>query len=410
MLIVGSGGREHAIADALSRSPRAPRLLSYAGNPGIHQLAPALQAENSSPGSIVAAARDAEVDLVVVGPEVFLEAGLVDACKAAGLAAFGPSRAAARIETSKSWAKQVMQEAGVRSASYKLITEAPVLRTHLAEQPGPYVVKADGIAAGKGVLVTAEREEALAFGLEYLEQSSAVVVEERLEGPEVSLFAFVSGEDVLPLGCARDYKRAHDGDAGPNTGGMGAISPPDLPAHFLSETVDTIIRPVTHQMKEAGNPFHGMLYAGLILTERGPYVLEFNARFGDPETQVLLPRLRSDLLSVLEAVATGDLSGELLEVREQHACGVTIASEGYPGRSPLRPVPVQIGPIPGGAMLYHAGTSYSSKGPHQLTATGGRVFTAVGLGVTPDEARELAYECARQVEFAGAWYRSDIGA
>lgn len=350
---------------------------------------------------------------MVVGPEAYLEGGLVNLCADAGIAAFGPSRAAARIETSKSWAKRQMELAGVPTSGYRVFTKEEEAKDHLRAADGPFVVKADGIAAGKGVLVTQERHRALRFALECLRSDASregeptVLVEERLEGEEVSLFAFVAGEDVLPLGLARDYKRAHDGDDGPNTGGMGAVSPGDLPPGFLEEATDSMVRPIARRLAASGVPYYGVLYAGLMLTRNGPYVVEYNARFGDPEAQVLLPRLRTDLLELLWGVATGAVAGLEVALADLHTCGVTIASEGYPTRG--RPLPQVVEPQPPieGATLYHAGTGTDAHG--RLVAKGGRVFTAVGEGASAEEARERAYALARTVRFEGAWFRGDIG-
>jgi phosphoribosylamine--glycine ligase len=407
VLVVGSGGREHAIVHALSRSPRRPRLLCFPGNPGIRELAEPLVVFIETSEGIAGAARTAGVELVIVGPEAYLADGLVDACQEAGLAAFGPTRSAARIETSKAWAKEIMGRAGVPTATYHRFTDILPLDLYLRAQEGALVVKADGMAAGKGVLVTSDRDDAARFAAQYLKPGSAVIVEEKLEGEEISLFALVSGEDVLPLGCARDYKRAYDGDTGPNTGGMGAISPPDVPPGFLEQMTESLVRPVARELVRAGHPFSGVLYAGLMLTDRGPYVLEFNARFGDPETQVLLPRLATDLLDLVEATAAGLLAQHRVELRETHTCGVTVASGGYP-TSTRNPEPVSIGELPPDTVLYHAGTRTSDHGV--LEANGGRVFTAVGSGESREQARERAYSLAREVQFEGAWYRHDIGA
>jgi phosphoribosylamine--glycine ligase len=407
VLVVGSGGREHALVHRLSQSSLAPRLRSYPGNPGIHQLASLLAPSDDSARAIAATARSEGVDLVVVGPEAYLAAGLVDACIEAGIAAFGPTRRAARIETSKAWAKDIMQRARVPTAAHHTFTDTTALREYLRAGTGTVVVKADGIAAGKGVLVSDDRSALVPFGEEYLRQGNSVLVEEYLSGPEVSLFALVCDTAVLPLACARDYKRALDGDEGPNTGGMGAISPPDLPSDFLKTMTNEIIRPVALEMVRSGSPFRGVLYAGLMLTEAGPKVLEFNARFGDPETQVILPLLRSDLLPLLANVARGDLSETHIEPSPSYACGVTIASAGYPGTR-ATPRTCTLGSVPAGSVLYHAGTALGED--EQLQAVGGRVFTAVGQGDSLPGARARAYELAAQVGFEGAWFRTDIGA
>lgn len=407
VLVIGSGGREHALVHRLSQSSLAPRLRSYPGNPGIHQLAPLLAPPDDSAKTIAATARSEGIDLVVVGPEAYLAAGLVDACTESGIVAFGPTRGAARIETSKAWAKDIMQRAGVPTAAHHTFTDTTALRDYLRAGNGTVVVKADGIAAGKGVLVSDDRSACFSFGEEYLRQGSDVLVEEHLTGPEVSLFALVCDAAVLPLACARDYKRAHDWDQGPNTGGMGAICPPDLPPDFLETMTEEIIRPVALEMVRSGSPFRGILYAGLMLTEAGPKVLEFNARFGDPETQVILPLLRSDLLPLLEDVARGDLSEAHIELSTSYGCGVTVASAGYPGTR-AAPRTCTLGSIPPGSVLYHAGTGLGPD--EELRAVGGRVFTAVGQGDSPSEARKRAYELAAQVDFEGAWFRTDIGA
>lgn len=408
VLVVGSGGREHALIHALSRSARQPQLYSYPGNPGMLSISTLLPAVGPSAEEITRAALGEGIDLVAIGPEAYLAQGLVDLCHDAGMLAFGPTRAAAQIETSKSWAKEVMVRAGAPTAGYELCATVDDVDRCLKRLDGAVAVKADGIAAGKGVLVTDDPGEAAAFAGRWLASGAGarVLVEQALQGTELSFFAFVSGEDVLPLGAARDYKRALDGDHGPNTGGMGAISPVDLPGQLQGEIVSRIVQPVAAEMMHSGTPFSGVLYAGLMLTEDGPYVLEFNARFGDPETQVLLPRLETDLLDVIECVATGNLGQSCVTMSKSHACGVAIASAGYPTSSAPRQ-PVTLGEAPPGSILYHAGTISGAGG--QLEASGGRVFTAVGLGVTASEAREKAYTLAQTVRFEGAWHREDIG-
>ncbi len=408
VLVVGSGGREHAIVHTLARSPRGPILYAYPGNPGVLALARRLDAAEDSAEAIVEAARREGIGLVVVGPEAYLEQGIVDSCREAGIPAFGPTRSATRLETSKSFAKDVMDRAGVPTARYAVCRGLVEVREALERFGDRVAVKADGLAAGKGVLVTDSPEEALSFAADWLDTRAGerIVVEQALEGEEVSLFALVSGEVVIPFGLARDHKRAYDGDRGPNTGGMGAISPVDLPDDFMDDAISRIVRPVASEMARRGTPYQGVLYGGLMVTADGPCVIEFNARFGDPETQVLLPRLSTDLLDLIEATALGELDGVRVDLSEACACGVTVASAGYPvtraGRRPVR-----VGAVPDGTILYHAGTVLGEDGA--LLASGGRVFTAVGLGSTMSEARRRAYELAQEVTFEGAWYRSDIG-
>lgn len=407
ILAVGSGAREHALVDALARSPQRPELYAYPANLGILQAAQLLTPTNGSVESIVRAAAQARIDLVVVGPEAELEQGIVDLCLDAGIAAFGPRKSAARIETSKSWAKDVMVRSQVPTATYTVCRDMEDVESAISPREA-VAVKADGIAAGKGVLVTQDHAEALEFAERWLRASEGarVVIEDALEGPELSLFAFVSGQQVLPLGIARDYKRAYDNNLGPNTGGMGAISPVSLPSGFLEDTADRIVRPVARQLVRSGVSYSGMLYAGLMLTKNGPHVIEFNARFGDPETQVLLPRLNSDLLELLEATACGNLDGHVVDLSDSHACGVTVASDGYPV-SRAKPAVVSLEEPPADTTLFHAGTSTGSTGG--LMATGGRVFTAVGIGNTAELARSRAYDLAGSIRFNGAWFRGDIG-
>ncbi len=399
---------------SLSRSPQAPELYAHPGNPGIFDLASPLSPEADTTQATVAAAWEHGIGLVVVGPEAYLEHGLVDECLAAGINAFGPTRSAARLETSKTWAKAIMRRASVPTAAYASFESIDGVRRYLREHPAGtrVVVKADGVAAGKGVLVTTDIAAATEFARACLREVAGsngpptVLVEQALDGEEVSLFSFVSGETVVPLGCARDYKRAYDGHEGPNTGGMGAISPVDLPPNFVEDATELVVRPVAREMARSGDPFSGMVFTGLMLTAGGPYVLEYNVRFGDPETQVLLPRLETDLLDLLMRTATGNLEGAQISLSDACTCGVTIASEGYP-TARAEPRPVRLGELPSDTILYHAGTSSDVSGT--LMASGGRVFTAVGLGDTPAGARARAYSLRSAVSFEGGWCRQDIG-
>lgn len=406
VLVLGSGGREHAIVDSLARSPRLGRLYCYPGNPGIRETAGLLDPADGSVETIVRAAAAAGVDLVVVGPETLLAAGIADECEAAGIPVFGPGRSAARLESSKAWARQVMLEAGVPSPRAVTLQSISQLEAALDRMGGFVAVKADGLAAGKGVLVTSDPREATEFATRYLQGDGAiVVVEEALAGEELSVFAFVSGRTVVPLAAARDYKRAHDGDRGPNTGGMGAISPVSGWDERLPALVEQCITPAAEWMAQNGIPFRGVVFAGLMLTASGPSVLEYNARFGDPETQTLLPRLQDDLAELMYATATATLEPRAVRMSSEHTCCVTVASAGYPS---VQAPPARIEPVsvPEGTRLYHAGTA---EGPDGIYAIGGRIFSAVGLAPTAPEARRRAYSLAEQIRFEGAWYRTDIG-
>ena len=336
VLIVGSGGREHALAWRIARSPSLTRLWVAPGNYGTASIATNLPT-GSSVDELVAAAREVAADLVVVGPEAPLADGLVDALSAVGIPAFGPTAAAARLESSKSFAREIAREAGVPQPDFQVFTKEATALGFLGGNPGPWVVKADGLAAGKGVVVCDDEAQAAgavqacmsarAFG----DAGSTVLLEERLVGREVSVFALTDGERISPLVAACDYKRLGDGDRGPNTGGMGSYSPPEFWTPELSEKVEeSIIRPVIERMAERGTPYRGVLYAGLMLTDEGPKVLEFNCRFGDPETQVLMPRLASDPLTAMLACAEGRLDPSSVEWDDRHFVGVVMASGGYP--------------------------------------------------------------------------------
>lgn len=411
-MIVGGGGREHAIVRALARSPRRPELLCLPGNAGIAADARCLELDPDDTDGTVAAAREHAVDLVVVGPEAPLVAGLVDALEAAGVPAFGPSGEAARIEGSKLHAKELMREAGVPTASHVVLRDREEALAHLACASYPAVLKADGLAAGKGVMIcageAAAREAADAFFVERRFGDTAVVLEEHLEGEELSLLALCDGEQVLPLAPAQDYKRIGDGDRGPNTGGMGSYSPvPGFDAAEAERITDAVHRPIVELMRRRGTPFRGVLYAGLMITAEGPKVLEFNCRFGDPEAQAVLPRLRSDLLELcLAAREPGGLAGREAEFSDDWAVTIVLASAGYPASSSKGDAISGLEAAAGeGAEVTHAGTA--RRGDQVVTA-GGRVLNVTGLGPTPDAARARAYDAARKIEFDGKQMRGDI--
>ena len=421
VLVVGGGGREHALAWKLAQSPRVAKLYAAPGNAGIAGLATCLAIGATDLDGLLRAAREIEADLTVVGPDDPLAQGLVDRLQAAGLAAFGPTAAAARIESSKAFAKALMRRAGIPTGRHEVFDEAERaarhISAHFAENPSePVVLKADGLALGKGVVITLSESEALAAAREMLsgrafgEAGRRVVVEEYLQGPEVSALAFTDGRHVLPMVGSRDHKRAFDGDQGPNTGGMGTITPvPGYGPELAEEVHRRVLEPAVAALAESGAPFVGVLYAGLILTRSGPKVLEFNARFGDPEAQVLVRRLDSDLVDVLEACVGGGLSPDAATWGREAAACVVMASGGYPG-------PYQKGvPITGvaeaesleGVIVFHAGTARDDSG--RLVTAGGRVLGVSATGADLGAALDQAYAAAERINFAGAHYRRDIG-
>ncbi|WP_280484120.1 phosphoribosylamine--glycine ligase [Nocardia farcinica] len=411
VLVIGSGAREHALVLALRRDPAVTALIAAPGNAGIAQHAQVRPVDASSADAVVALATEVSADLVVIGPEVPLVLGVADAVRAAGIACFGPSAAAARIEGSKAFAKDVMAAAGVRTAHSEVVDSPAELDAALDRFGPTWVVKDDGLAAGKGVVVTADRSAARDHGAELLEQGHPVLLESFLDGPEVSLFCLVDGETVVPLLPAQDHKRVGDGDTGPNTGGMGAYTPlPWLPAETVTEIVEDVVRPVAAELVRRGCPFSGLLYAGLAIGAAGPAVVEFNCRFGDPETQAVLALLESPLGELLHATATGTLD-KVAAPRWRAGAAVTVvlAAENYPGRPRLGDVISGAGESSGDdtATVLHAGTASREDGA--LVSSGGRVLNVVGVGADLAEARTKAYQRMSGIKLPGGHFRTDIG-
>ena len=415
VVVIGSGAREHALCVALSSDPAVSALACAPGNAGTRAVAEPFPVDVADPDAIAALAVSFRADLVVVGPEVPLVAGAADAVRDAGIACFGPSAEAAQLEGSKSFAKHVMTAAGVPTARAWPVGGPAELETALDEvalvSPGaPFVVKDDGLAAGKGVIVTPDRAAAVAHGRAVLDAGGAVLIEEYLDGPEVSLFCVTDGETVVPLAPAQDFKRALDGDPGPNTGGMGAYSPlPWAPQHLVDDVVDRVARPTVDEMRRRGTPFAGLLYVGLALTSRGLRVVEFNARFGDPETQVVLARLASPLGDLLVAASTGRLDrAEPLRWREEAAVTVVVASQGYPATPRTGDVIeglAEAADVPGVQVL-HAGTATDADG--RVVSAGGRVLSVVGRGADLTRARQAAYDAVALIRLKGSHHRTDI--
>jgi phosphoribosylamine--glycine ligase len=409
VLVIGSGAREHALCVALSSDPAVSALACAPGNAGTRAVAEPLAVAAADPVDVARVATEWGAELVVIGPEVPLVAGAADAVRDAGIACFGPSAEAAQLEGSKSFAKHVMTAAGVPTARSWPVGGPAELETALDEAQhlnggAPYVVKDDGLAAGKGVLVTDDRDAAVAHGHRVLDAGSSVLVEEYLDGPEVSLFAVTDGTTVLPLLPAQDFKRRDDGDGGPNTGGMGAYAPlPWAPAGLVEEVLATVLQPTVDEMARRGETFSGLLYAGLALTSRGVRVVEFNARFGDPETQVVLPLLETPLAGLLHAAATGTLADHPpLRWRSGAAVTVVVAAPGYP-EAPRTGSPVTGGDADG---VLHAGTAVGADGT--VVSAGGRVLSVVGVGPDLAAARQAAYERVAGVRLADAHWRTDI--
>ena len=410
ILLVGSGGREHALAWKLAQSPMLDTLFVAPGNPGTAQIGHDIPVNADAVALLVDVARHERIELVVVGPEAPLAAGLADACAAAGIPVFGPSAAAARIESSKVFAKQIMQQAGVPTAMAHVFEDPQEAVAFVRQSQKPWVVKADGLASGKGVIV-AEDVDATMGAIHQLTQLGShqrILLEQRLFGQEVSLIALCDGKNVLPLLPAQDYKRLMDDDRGPNTGGMGAYAPAaNVGTTVVERIVERLMRPVVQALADIGTPFRGALYAGVILTEHGPQILEFNARFGDPETQVIMPLIEGDLLAALLACAQGQLEENMLSWKAGAAACVVLAAAGYPEK-PRRGDPIQgIEDVSTpDVLLFHAGTDWQNG---QLVTAGGRVLGVTGMAKTLDAALERAYDVIEIIDFPGMQYRRDIG-
>ncbi|WP_137122138.1 phosphoribosylamine--glycine ligase [Segeticoccus rhizosphaerae] len=411
VLVIGSGAREHALVRALAADPAVDAVVAAPGNPGIDAIALCreLPAGPEDGAGIAALAQEVGADLVVIGPEAPLVAGAADAVRAAGIDCFGPTAEAARLEGSKAFAKEVMAAADVPTSLSRVCTSLDQVADALDAFGAPHVVKDDGLAGGKGVVVTDERARALAHAAHCLAgPGSTVVVEEFLDGPEVSLFCLTDGTTVVPLAPAQDFKRVGDGDEGPNTGGMGAYSPLDwVPEGLTQHVVDRIAQPTIDEMRRRGTPFAGVLYVGLAITARGPQVVEFNARFGDPETQVVLARLLTPLGVVLQATARGALAEvPPLRWREQHAVTVVVAAKGYP-QSPRTGGRIHgLDEVGDDAYVLHAGTARAKDGA--IVSAGGRVLSVVALGDDLEQARHRAYAAVDRIELDGSHHRTDI--
>ena len=414
ILLIGGGGREHALAWALLKSSLTERLVVAPGNAGIAAIAETTALDAGDHAAVIGFCRDNAIDLVVVGPEAPLVGGLVDALEAAGIAAFGPSKAASALEGSKAFTKELCTEASIPTAAYRRAASRDDALAALDEMGAPIVVKADGLAAGKGVVVAETTDEATAaieacFAGSFGAAGAEVVLEEKLVGEEASFFAVTDGETVLPLATAQDHKRAFDGDEGPNTGGMGAYSPaPVMTEEMIARTMREIVEPTVATMKARGTPVKGVLYAGLMITDKGPELIEYNVRFGDPECQVLMMRLESDLAALLMAAAQGRLAGETVAWSDEPAMTVVLAANGYPG-------PVENGSEIRGldgldgedTVVFHAGTARDGE---RLVAKGGRVLAVTAKAATIEAARDRAYAAVDAIDWPGGFCRRDIGA
>ncbi|SLN66401.1 phosphoribosylamine--glycine ligase [Roseisalinus antarcticus] len=414
ILILGSGGREHAMAWAVKQNPKCDRLIVAPGNAGIAQIAETPGLDILEGDAIAVFAAENAVDLVLVGPEAPLAAGVADTLRAAGLVVLGPSAAAARLESSKSFTKAICDAASAPTAAYARFVDAAAAHAYVVAQGAPIVIKADGLAAGKGVTVAMSEDDAHAalddmFGGAFGAAGAEVVIEEFMTGEEASFFCLVDGEEVLPIGTAQDHKRAHDGDEGPNTGGMGAYSPaPVLSDSVAQKALDEIVRPTMAVLARQGTPFRGILYVGLMIEDGQPRLVEYNVRLGDPEAQVLMMRLGGQALDLFQACAEGRLGEVAPAWADDHALTVVMAAEGYPGSYEKGSEIKGLDRLPEDsfAMTFHAGTAEADG---RILAAGGRVLSVTGRGATLQEARDRAYDLAGAIDWPGGFFRSDIG-
>lgn len=413
ILILGSGGREHALLWKLAQSPEATKLYAVPGNPGMAELAECVAGSIEDNAAVVKFAQEKKIDLVVVGPEVPLMNGVVDALCAAGIKAFGPTKAAAELEGSKSFSKDIMKKYGIPTAKYEVFTDADAARAYIEKEGAPIVIKANGLAAGKGVIVAETKEQALDAVHEIMDDAafgkagSRVVIEAFMEGEEASLLAFTDGKTIRPMVSSQDHKRAYDGDKGPNTGGMGTYAPaPVMTKDMVEQATEKILKPMIAAMAKEGRPYQGCLYAGLMITEEGPKVVEFNARFGDPETQVVLPLLKGDLVKIMQACVDGTLDTAAVDWEDGAAVCVVMASGGYPksykkgyaidGLKKAESL---------GTFVFHAGTV---KKDGKVVTSGGRVLGVTARGGGIKEATEKAYKGVEAIRFTDEFHRKDI--
>ncbi len=416
VLLIGGGGREHALAWAIAASPKLSTLFCSPGNPGISEVANCVRIDIRDHRAVVDFCRLNAIELVVVGPEAPLVAGLADDLRDAGLRCFGPGKVAAQLEGSKAFTKSLCDAANIPTAGYRTFTEAADAKAYIAEHALPVVIKADGLAAGKGVAIAETQEDANqfvdeCFGGKFGVAGASVVIEEFLVGEEASFFVLCDGTNILPLATAQDHKRVGDGDTGPNTGGMGAYSPaPVMTDEMIAKTLEEIIRPTVDELRKRGMPYQGVLYAGLMITQDGPKLIEYNVRFGDPEAQVLIMRAdRSQMLDVLDAAASGALDDVSLDWDDGVALTVVMAAEGYPG-TPTKGTEIKsldLASEDPDVMIFHAGTKRDPEG--RLVANGGRVLNVTARGASVAEARSRVYAAIDKVDWAGGFCRSDIG-